>query len=76
MSIQGNMERVGLAIRLFFQLDSCEGNDLERRSISCCRGPADCSVTGWQNCWQLFGRTVSSSRKVVRILAGFDILSY
>lgn len=60
----------------FFQLDSCEGNDLERRSISCCRGPADCSVTGWQNCWQLFGRTVSSSRKVVRILAGFDILTY
>lgn len=76
MSIQGNMERVWQAIRLFFQLDSCEGNDLERRSISCCRGPADCSVTGWQNCWQLFGRTVSSSRKVVRILAGFDILSY
>ena len=76
MSIRGNMERVWQAIRLFFQLDSCEGNDLERRSISCCRGPADCSVTGWQNCWQLFGRTVSSSRKVVRILAGFDILSY
>lgn len=60
----------------FFQLDSCEGNDLERRSISCCRGPADCSVTGCPNCRQLFGRTVSSSRKIVRILAGFDMLSY
>ena len=54
---------------------SCEGNDLERRSISCCRGPADCSVAGCQNCRQLFGHTVSSSWKVVRILAVFDILS-
>ena len=59
----------------FFQPDSCEGNDLERRSISCCRGPADCSVAGCQNCRQLFGHTVSSSWKVVRILAVFDILS-
>lgn len=60
---------------VFFQPDSCEGNDLERRSISCCRGPADCSVAGCQNCRQLFGHTVSSSWKVVRILAVFDILS-
>lgn len=60
----------------FFQPDSCEGNDLERRSISCCRGPADCSVAGGQNCRQLFGRTVFSSRKAARILAGFDMLSH
>ena len=63
-------------LSVFFQLDSCEGNNLERRSISCCRGPAVCSVAGCQHCRQLFGRTVSSSWKVVRILAVFDILSY
>lgn len=76
MSIQGNMERVWQAIRLFFSWIVARETIWSVGASPAAAVLQTVPLQAAQNCRQLFGRALSSSRKIVRILAVFDMLSY